>query len=63
MRRLQHLDLAAKITFQASPGTSLERIFSRHFDGFDSWLLGGKSLASDFPVESLRCTYCDLDTF
>ena len=61
MRRLQHL--AAKITFQASPGTSPERIFSRHFDAFDSWLLGGKSLASGFPIESLRCTYGDLDTF
>jgi len=63
LRRIARSLGIAGITFQASPGTSLERIFSRHFAGFDSWLLGGKSFDPRFPIEALRCTLGDLDTF
>ncbi len=63
LRRIARSLGIAGITFQASPGTYLERIFSRHFAGFDSWLLGGKSFDPRFPIEALRCTLGDLDTF
>ena len=52
-----------KITYQASPGTEIETVFARHFSGFDSWVLGGKSFDPRLPIEALRCTYGDLDTF
>ena len=63
LRRIARSLGIARITFQVSPGTYLERIFSRHFAGFDSWLLGGKSFDPRFPIEALRCTFGDLDTF
>jgi hypothetical protein len=63
LKRLARSHGITKITFQASPGTELEAIFARHFDGFDSWVLGGKSFDPRFPIAALRCTYGDLDTF
>lgn len=63
LKRLARSHGITKITYQASPGTEIETIFARHFDGFDSWVLGGKSFDREIPIESLRCTYGDLDTF
>ena len=52
-----------KIVFQASPGTHLERIFASRYPSFDSWLLGYRSFSSSFPLDQMKCTYGDLDTF
>jgi GNAT superfamily N-acetyltransferase len=63
LKRIARSHGITRITFQASPGTHIETVFARHFDGFDSWVLGGKSLDPSLPIEDLRCTYGDLDTF
>jgi len=52
-----------RLVFQSSPGTPVEQVFSRHFTGFDTWLVAGKSFDSSFPLERLRCTSGDVDTF
>ncbi len=76
MSRLRHLAIklrkiikwrTADALFAAGLGSALHR--SRPggrivvYHGFDSWVLGGKSFDPGTPIEALRCTYGDLDTF
>jgi hypothetical protein len=52
------------IIFQASPSTQLAEIMERRADEkFDSWIVGFKDFSSGFPLEKLKFTFGDLDTF
>lgn len=53
-----------EITFQASPGTQIADLMaSRADEQFESWVVGYKNFNSDFPLEQLKLTFGDLDTF
>ena len=53
-----------EIIFQASPNTLLAKIMeTRCNEKFDSWVVGFKNFTSDFPLEKLKFTFGDLDTF
>ncbi|MEM9023613.1 MAG: GNAT family N-acetyltransferase [Bacteroidota bacterium] len=52
-----------EVVFQVSPGAPLDRFFSRHVPPIESWAIGYKNYSSDFPLDRLRFTYGDLDTF
>lgn len=53
-----------EIIFQASPNTVLaELLQSKTNIQFESWKVGYKNFNSDFPLESLKFTFGDLDTF
>lgn len=53
-----------EIIIQASPNTLLaELLKSRADKQFESWKVGYKNFNSDFPLENLKFTFGDLDTF
>ncbi|MGH2665139.1 GNAT family N-acetyltransferase [Flavobacterium sp.] len=53
-----------KITFQTSPGTlPYEWMKNQKSIDFKSWLVGYKNLGSHFPLEKLKFTLGDVDTF
>lgn len=52
-----------KITFQVSPGAKLDRFFAARYSAHDSWAIGYKDYGSGLPLNKLRFTYGDLDTF
>lgn len=51
------------IIFQVSPGAPLDRWFGKRYQPIESWAIGYKNYLSDIPLEKLRFTYGDLDTF
>lgn len=51
------------IIFQVSPGAPLDTWFSKRYQPVESWAIGYKNYAGDIPLEKLRFTYGDLDTF
>lgn len=52
------------VIFQTSPGTSTEKVVIELADStFSSWGLCYRSLTSEFPLEKLKVTWGDLDTF
>ncbi len=51
-------------TFQTSPGTFTEKVAAELADeSFPSWGVCYRSLTSEFPLEKLKVTWGDLDTF
>ncbi len=54
---------AQNIYFQTSAGSVNDIAFSQHFEKFDSWKLGCYNFNSQFPLDKLRVTWADLDTF
>lgn len=53
-----------EIIFQASPNTLLAEVLqSRTNLQFESWKVGYKNFDSNFPLENLKFTFGDLDTF
>lgn len=52
------------IIFQASPDTQLSKMMEERADEkFDSWIVGFKRFSTEFPLEKLKFTFGDLDTF
>lgn len=52
------------LTFQASPNTEISQLLQSHTKTtFNSWIVGFKSFSSNFPLEKLKLTFGDLDTF
>ena len=52
------------ITFQSSPNTLLSTMLEKRVDHqFQSWVVGYKNFNSGFPLEKLKLTFGDLDTF
>ncbi|MBQ4821775.1 GNAT family N-acetyltransferase [Aquimarina sp. MMG016] len=52
------------ITFQSSPNTLISSLLEKRTDHqFQSWVVGYKNFNSDFPLEKLKLTFGDLDTF
>ena len=53
-----------EIIFQASPNTFIEYLVKDQVDHhFESWVVGFKNFSSNFPLEKLKFTFGDLDTF
>lgn len=52
-----------KVVFQISPDTLLYQILISKYSPVESWLIGYKSFNSQFPLDKLKFTYGDLDTF
>ncbi|NHN27440.1 GNAT family N-acetyltransferase [Flavobacterium jejuense] len=53
-----------EITIQASPNTLIEELMNKtNWNRFDSWIVGYKNFSSSFPLENLKLTFGDLDTF
>ncbi len=51
------------ITFQASPNTQIAKLLHSQAEAFSSWIVGFKNFSSSFPLEELKLTFGDLDTF
>jgi hypothetical protein len=54
---------APDIIFQTSPGSLADECFSHHYSSFPSWTIGHYNFSSKFPLDQLRVTWGDLDTF
>ena len=53
-----------QIIFQASPETLISQSLEGLVDEvFESWMVGYKDFNSDFPLQSMKYTFGDLDTF
>jgi GNAT superfamily N-acetyltransferase len=53
-----------EINIQASPDTKIAKLIKKHSKKtFESWAVGYKNFTSDFPLEQLKFTFGDLDTF
>lgn len=53
-----------EINIQASPNTQISKLMRKHSKKtFESWTVGYKNFSSDFPLEQLKFTFGDLDTF
>jgi hypothetical protein len=53
-----------EIIFQASPNTLICDLMQKtNAQKFESWIVGYKNISSDFPLEKLKFTFGDLDTF
>ena len=53
-----------QIVLQFSPQTKLaEWMLERADETFESWMIGYKPFQSDFPLQKLKLTFGDLDTF
>ncbi len=53
-----------ELIFQASPDTQIASLMiNRADEQFESWAVGFKNFNSDFPLERLKLTFGDLDTF
>ncbi|WP_296381225.1 GNAT family N-acetyltransferase [Winogradskyella sp.] len=53
-----------EIIFQTSPNTQITDLLKNKVDEcFESWVVGYKSFISNFPLEKLKLTFGDLDTF
>ncbi|MDH7448049.1 GNAT family N-acetyltransferase [Aquimarina sp. 2201CG14-23] len=54
----------SELIFQASPDTQISSLMANRADEqFESWVVGFKNFSSDFPLEKLKFTFGDLDTF
>jgi hypothetical protein len=54
----------SNIIFQTSPCTSIESLLQNHsHEKFVSWAVGYKNFSSDMPLNRLKLTFGDLDTF
>ncbi|KAA1244138.1 GNAT family N-acetyltransferase [Aquimarina sp. RZ0] len=62
-------DIAAKngigeIIFQSSPDTLITQLMEKqNIEQFESWAVGFKNFDSQFPLDRLKLTFGDLDTF
>jgi hypothetical protein len=64
LKQLASVNGIDSIVFQASPDTPLARLMETRADQrFDSWIVGFKNFSSGFPLEKLKFTFGDLDTF
>jgi len=65
-KKLKKIALKAgirEINIQASPDTTITKFMNKQLDPLDSWVVGYKNFTSDFPLEQLKFTLGDLDTF
>lgn len=54
----------SELIFQASPNTQIASLMaSRADEQFESWVVGYKNFNSNFPLDRLKLTFGDLDTF
>lgn len=54
----------SKIVIQASPNTQIDYLMQKtNWKPFQSWIVGYKNFSSVFPLEKLKLTFGDLDTF
>lgn len=54
----------SKIVIQASPNTQIDFLMKKtNWTSFQSWIVGYKNFSSQFPLEKLKFTFGDLDTF
>jgi hypothetical protein len=53
----------SEIIFQFPEGSENDQLFKKHFQGFSSWIVGYKSLGTNWPLKKLQLCYGDLDTF
>lgn len=51
------------IHFQSSPNTLIEQLIAPKAKAEPSWIVGYKNFNSKFPLEKLKLTFGDLDTF
>ena len=64
LKKLAARNLLGPIIFQSSPETKIVEWMSGFADEvFTSWMIGYKNFSSDFPLEKLKLTFGDLDTF
>lgn len=54
---------APEIIFQTSPDSVSNNCFAAKYTSFPSWTLGYYNISSEFPLEKLRVTWGDMDTF
>jgi hypothetical protein len=54
---------APEIIFQTSPGSLTDACFAKKHTAFPSWTLGYFNLSSEFPLDKIRMTIGDFDTF
>jgi len=52
-----------EVSFQFSPGTYFGDLLSNKTKPFETWVAGYKNYNSSFPLEKLRFSWGDLDTF
>ena len=54
----------SKIIIQTSPNTQIDFLMQKtKWKSFQSWIVGYKNFSSEFPLEKLKLTFGDLDTF
>ena len=54
----------SEIVFQSSPNTLITELLNgKANEHFESWIVGYKNFSSHFPLEKLKLTFGDLDTF
>ena len=64
LKKLAARNLISPIILQSSPETKITRWMQGLADEvFTSWMVGYKNFSSDFPLEKLKLTFGDLDTF
>jgi hypothetical protein len=52
-----------EILFQTTPGTNLEQVLSKRYDGFESWKVGYCMFDKDMEMGEFRSNFGELDTF
>lgn len=54
---------AKRILFQATQHSRLDRFLSKHYEGFDSWLIKKMPFEEGIPLDLLGLNLADIDTF
>ena len=62
--KLAKMCCVKNIIFQTSPNTTISKLLkNRKIEKFESWAICYKNFSSEFPLENLKLTLSDIDTF
>jgi len=64
LKKIASTNGIGEIIFQSSPNTLITKLLKEEAnESFESWIVGFKNFSSRFPLEKLKLTFGDLDTF
>jgi len=63
LKQIATLNGISEINIQASPNTLITKLMTKYQNPLESWVIGFKSFSSNFPLDHLKLTLGDLDTF